>query len=127
MKTVIKNIAELVQTEKKVKKWVAGKDMNTIHTIKDAFLEFEDGIITGFGSMDEWKGIDDWNQTTVMDAEGGVVFPSYCDSHTHLVFADYREAEFVDRIKGLTYQEIAKKGGGILNSAKKLQTTSDIT
>ncbi len=125
MKTVIKNIAELIQTEKEAQTWVAGKDMKSINTIKNAFLEFEDGIITDFGSMEEWKGIEDWNNTEIVDAEGGMVFPTYCDSHTHLVFADYRESEFVDRINGLSYQEIAKKGGGILNSVNKLRKLSE--
>ena len=125
MKTIIKNIAELVQTEDKPKKWIAGSDMNSINTIKDAFIEIQDGIITSFGSMDSWQGIADWNNTEIIDAEGGMVFPTYCDSHTHLVFATSREEEFVDRIKGLSYQEIAKKGGGILNSANKLQETTE--
>ena len=125
MKTIIKNIAELVQTEDKARKWVAGSDMKSINTIKDAFVEIQDGIITSFGSMDSWKGITDWNNTEIIDAEGGMVFPTYCDSHTHLVFATSREEEFVDRIKGLSYQEIAKKGGGILNSANKLQETTE--
>ena len=125
MKTVIKNIAELIQTEDTPRKWVAGSDMKSISTIKDAFVEIEDGIITAFGSMDQWKGVEDWNNTEIIDAEGGMVFPTYCDSHTHLVFAANRESEFVDRINGLSYQEIAEKGGGILNSAKKLQNTTE--
>ena len=125
MKTVIKNIAELIQTEKEPKKWVAGSDMNTINTIKDAFIEIDEGLISDFGSMDDWSGIHDWNNTEIIDAEGGMVFPTYCDSHTHLVFAESREKEFQDRINGLSYQEIAEKGGGILNSAKKLQNTSE--
>ena len=125
MKTVIKNISELVQTEETPKKWVAGADMNKLNTIKDAFVEIGDGIITDFGSMDVWRGIDDWNNTEIIDAEGGMVFPTYCDSHTHLVFAASREGEFVDRINGLSYEDIAKRGGGILNSAEKLQNTSE--
>ena len=125
MKTVIKNIAELIQTEDKARKWVAGDDMKNISSIKDAFVEIEEGIITAFGSMDDWTGIDDWNNTEIIDAEGGMVFPTYCDSHTHLVFAASREGEFVDRINGLTYAEIAKRGGGILNSAEKLQNASE--
>jgi len=125
MKTVIKNIAELIQTEESPRKWVAGKDMSKINTIKDAFVEVENGIITLFGSMEEWEGIEDWNNTEIIDAEGGMVFPTYCDSHTHLVFAASRESEFVDRINGLSYSEIAHKGGGILNSAEKLQNTSE--
>jgi imidazolonepropionase len=75
--------------------------------------------------MDEWMGISDWNNTNIIDAEGGMVFPSYCDSHTHLVFNGSREEEFNDRIKGLTYQEIADNGGGILNSAKKINEISE--
>ena len=125
MKIVIKNIAELIQTESTPKKWVAGADMKNISTIKDAFVEIENGIITGFGSMNNWSGIDNWSNTEIIDAEGGMIFPTFCDSHTHLVFAASREEEFVDRIKGLSYQEIAKKGGGILNSAEKLQNASE--
>ena len=125
MKTVIKNISELVQVEYNPKKWVAGSDMDSVETIQDAFVEMEDDRITAFGSMNEWMGIDDWNNTEVIDAEGGMVFPSYCDSHTHLVFAANREGEFVDRINGLTYEEIANRGGGILNSARKLQAASE--
>ena len=125
MKTVIKNIAELVQTEETARKWVAGNDMKNLSTIKDAFVEFENGIITAFGSMDNWTGIDDWNNTEIIDAEGGMVFPTYCDSHSHLVFAESREDEFVDRINGLSYEEISNRGGGILNSAKKLQKSSE--
>ena len=125
MKIVIKNIAELIQTEENPKKWVAGKDMAYINTIKDAFVEIENGIITLFGSMEDWAGIEDWNNTEIIDAEGGMVFPTYCDSHTHLVFAESREGEFVDRINGLSYTEIAQKGGGILNSAEKLQNASE--
>ena len=125
MKTVIKNITELIQTEDTPRKWVAGRDMKNIRTIKDAFIEIVDGIITAFGSMDQWKGVEDWNNTEIIDAEGGMVFPTYCDSHTHLVFSSSREDEFVDRINGLSYQEIAEKGGGILNSAEKLQNTTE--
>ncbi|MDP7568222.1 MAG: imidazolonepropionase [Flavobacteriales bacterium] len=125
MKIVIKNISELIQTEKTPRKWVAGKDMKNINTIKNAFVEIEKGIITSFGSMDSWTGIDDWNNIEIIDAEGGMVFPTYCDSHTHLVFAASREAEFVDRINGLSYAEIAKRGGGILNSAEKLQNATE--
>ena len=125
MKSVIKNIAELIQTEESPRKWVAGKEMSEISTIKDAFIEYENGIITSFGSMLDWKGIENWNNTEIIDAEGGMVFPSYCDSHTHLVFAASREGEFVDRINGVSYEEIAKKGGGILNSAEKLQNTTE--
>ena len=125
MKTLIKNISELVQVEYQIRKWVSGSEMSKIDTIKDGFIEIQDGIITAFGSMDQWTGIDDWNNTEIIDANGGMVFPSYCDSHTHLVFAGNRENEWVQRIKGASYEDIAKNGGGILNSAKKLQETSE--
>ena len=125
MKTVIKNISELVQVEHQIRKWVSGSEMSKIDTIKDGFIEIQDGIITAFGSMDQWTGIDDWNNTEIIDANAGMVFPSYCDSHTHLVFAENRENEWEQRIKGASYEDIAKNGGGILNSAKKLQETSE--
>jgi imidazolonepropionase len=125
MKTVIKNIAQLVQVEHQIRKWVSGSEMSKIDTIKDGFIEIQDGIITAFGSMDQWTGIDDWNNTEIIDANGGMVFPSYCDSHTHLVFAGNRENEWEQRIKGASYEDIAKNGGGILSSAKKLQETSE--
>ncbi len=99
--------------------------MNSLHTISNAYLEIENGLITDYGNMDQWKGIDDWNKTNIIDAENGMVFPSYCDSHTHLVFAESRENEFNDRINGLSYQEIANNGGGILNSAKKIDEISE--
>ena len=125
MKTVIKNISELVQVEHQIRKWVSGSEMSKIDTIKDGFIEIQDGVITAFGSMEQWTGIDDWNNTEIIDANGGMVFPSYCDSHTHLVFAGNRENEWEQRIKGSSYEDIAKNGGGILNSAKKLQETSE--
>ena len=125
MKKVIKNIHTIIQIEEKKRKFVSGFEMNNMQTIHDGFIEIEDGIITNFGSMDDWLGIDDWNNTEIIDAENGMVFPSYCDSHTHLVFASSREEEWVQRINGVSYEEIAHSGGGILNSAKKLQNTSE--
>ncbi len=125
MKVLIKNIAELVQVEQEIREKVSGKEMNHLSTVKDAFLCMEDGIITDFGSMNNWPGIENWNHTQVIDAEGGMVFPSWVDSHSHLVFAASREAEFVDRINGLSYEEIANKGGGILNSANQLTHTTE--
>ena len=125
MKVVVKNIAELVQVETTIQEKVSGAAMKNLATIKDAFLCMEDGLITDFGTMDNWTGIDDWNNTEVVDAEGGMVFPSWIDSHSHLVFGGTREGEFVDRINGLTYEEIANRGGGILNSAAKLAEASE--
>ena len=125
MKIVIKNINQLVQVEHNIKKWVAGSDMKQLEVITDAFVEIEDGIITGFGCMDDWMGIDNWNETEIIDANNGVVLPTFCDSHSHLVFAGNRETEWQQRLQGLSYEDIAYSGGGILNSAKKLQDTSE--
>ncbi|MDG2139192.1 MAG: imidazolonepropionase [Flavobacteriales bacterium] len=125
MKTVIKNISKLIQTESKLIKFKAGHEMSKLNTIEDAYIEIKEGRITEFGSMDNWKGISDWNNTTIIDAEDGMVFPSFCDSHTHLVYPKSRENEFNDRINGLSYEEIAKNGGGILNSAKTTQEISE--
>ena len=125
MKVVIKNIAELVQVEDHIQEKVSGSSMKKLGTIKDAFLFMEDGIIKDFGPMENWQIIDDWNNTEVIDADGGMVFPSWVDSHSHLVFAGTREREFVDRINGISYEEIANRGGGILNSAKKLSQTNE--
>ncbi len=125
MKKIITNIAEIIQVEKNPRKWVSGKDMNNIDTMKDAFIEITNEKITNIGSMSNWTNNLDLNNIEIIDAKGGTVFPTYCDSHTHLVFAENRENEFVDRINNLSYEEIAKRGGGILNSAKRLQNTSE--
>ncbi len=122
---LIKNIKELVQVLEPLVKKLSGKEMANLSTIKNAWLAIEDDLIVGFGKMEDWEGISDWTNLEVIDATGKMVFPTWCDSHTHLVYASSREEEFVDRIKGLTYQEIAAKGGGILNSAKKLQTKTE--
>ena len=127
MITIIKNIAEIVQVERTIQSWVAGKDMSQIETIKNGFIEIDNGIISNFGSMESWKGIEDWNNTEIIDANGGMVFPTYCDSHTHIVFFGNREKEWVQRINGASYTEIANSGGGILNSAKQLQNSSEST
>ncbi|MEZ4965043.1 MAG: imidazolonepropionase [Saprospiraceae bacterium] len=118
---LIRNIKTLVQAEVNPRKVVKGADMAIVPTIHDAYLLMENGRITGFGVMDTCPERAD----EVMDASGRMVFPSWCDSHTHLVFATSREEEFVDRIRGLSYEEIARRGGGILNSARRLQETSE--
>ena len=119
----MQNIKELVQVDPNKRLWVAGKSMAAIQTIKNAFLVVKNEQITDFGPMEKLRQADFEADDLIMeiDCSGRMVFPSYCDSHTHLVFAATRENEFVDRIKGLTYQEIAQRGGGILNSAKMLQ------
>jgi imidazolonepropionase len=95
--------------------------MNNLPVIYNAFLALEDGEVIAYGPMTEWEGIIDWRDLEVIDADGKFVLPAFCDSHTHTVFAKTREDEFVDRIKGLSYEEIALNGGGILNSAGRLQ------
>ncbi len=125
MKLLIKNIKSLVQILPDNGYPVAGEDMKTITHLDDAWLAIEEDLITGYGSMSDWEGISDWTNLQVVDAEGKFVFPSWCDSHTHLVFAGSREGEFVDRINGLSYEDIAARGGGILNSSKRLQEASE--
>ena len=125
MRILIKNIKGLVGTYDANTQFVRGKQMNQLPTLENAFLAIEDGEIALFGSMDDWGGITDWRNLEVIDAEGRFVLPAWCDSHSHLVFAASRELEFEDRIKGLTYEEIASRGGGILNSAAKLAEMSE--
>lgn len=122
MKIILENIKELVQVDPMQRLWVAGKSMSEMQTIKNAYLVIQDELIEDFGPMENLPDSDFETDDLVMeiDCAGKMVFPSYCDSHTHLVFAATREGEFVDRIKGLTYEEIAERGGGILNSVKRL-------
>lgn len=127
MRLILQNIKELVQVDTKNRLWVAGKSMAEVQHINNAFLIVQDECIESFGPMDMLQPFEFEADDFIMeiDCSGKMVLPSYCDSHTHLVFAATREKEFVDRIKGLTYEEIAKNGGGILNSAVKLQQMSE--
>ncbi|MET3025845.1 imidazolonepropionase [Flavobacterium sp. UW10123] len=122
MITLITNIQELLQVRETSIAKVSGSEMANLPTIKNAFLVLKDNLIEDFGSMDNLPKI---NADKTIDATGKVVLPSWCDSHTHIVYAGNREQEFVDRINGLSYEEIANRGGGILNSAKKLNETSE--
>lgn len=122
MITLIKNIQELLQVRETSIAKVSGAEMAILPTIKNAFLILKNDLIHDFGSMDNLPEI---NADTIIDATGKVILPSWCDSHTHIVYAGNREQEFVDRINGFTYEEIANRGGGILNSAKKLNETSE--
>jgi imidazolonepropionase len=121
VKLLIKNIKSLINIEEQPRKWVAGADMQKLHTLENAFLLMEDDKITGFGKMDTCPPDAD----KVIDATGKMVFPSFCDSHTHLVYAGSREIEYGDKIRGLSYEEIAERGGGIVNSGKLLNETSE--
>ena len=122
MTTLIINIKELLQVRETGIAKVSGAEMAILPTIKNAFLLVKDNLIADFGVMDNVPQI---GADKVIDATGKIVLPSWCDSHTHIVYAGNREQEFVDRINGLTYEEIANRGGGILNSAKKLNETSE--
>ena len=124
-KILIKNIKGLVQYGENLPSVRKGKEMKELPILENAFLALEDGVIVAYGLMSDWGGIDDWRDLEVIDADGKYVLPAFCDSHTHTVFANSREEEFVDRINGLTYEEIAIKGGGILNSARRLAEMSE--
>ena len=121
MRLVIKNIGSLLLAENDPGKWIAGKDMAEATALKDAWLVVEEDIIGCFGTGEVIPFSDD----EILDAKGGHVMPAFCDSHTHLVYAGSREKEYEDKIKGLSYEQIAKRGGGILNSARLLQETSE--
>jgi len=122
MTTLFINIKELIQVRELSEDKVYGKDMGVLPIIKNAFMLIKGHTIIDFGSMDN---LDIRKADKVVDLTGKLVLPTWCDSHTHIVYADSREDEFVDRIKGLSYHEIAEKGGGILNSAKKLQDKTE--
>lgn len=126
MKLLLENIKELVQVEEEPFEFRAGKEMATVKTIKNAYIIIRDEIIEDFGPMsalmDRYR---DDDLLIEIDCSNRLVYPSFCDSHTHLVYPAPREKEFVDRIKGLTYEEIAKNGGGILNTAKRLHEMSE--
>ncbi len=124
-RVLIKNIKELLQVGESIPSVIKGKNMDTVPSIANAFVAMEHGEIIAYGPMNELDGIDDWRNLEIVDGDGRYVFPAFCDSHTHTVFARSREEEFVDRIKGLSYEEIAAKGGGILNSARRLNEMSE--
>ncbi len=120
---LITHIKGLVQVRDQSLRKVSGKEMANLPILQDAYLTISQGLIHSFGAMKELSP--NIKATTVINATGRFVFPSFVDSHTHLVFAASREEEFVMKIKGATYEEIAARGGGILNSAKKLQSLSE--
>jgi imidazolonepropionase len=122
MTTLITNIQELLQIRDASIRKVSGSEMAVLPSIKNAYLLIENDLIADFGLMENCPKI---NADETIDATGKVVLPAWCDSHTHIVYAGNRIQEFVDRINGLSYEEIANRGGGILNSAKKLNETSE--
>ena len=124
MATLITNIQQLVNIREQ-SKLLRGEELAHLPSIENAFLLIDDGLIAGYGHMYELEIKVPQLPKDIYDAHGSIILPCWCDSHTHLVFAGSRENEFVDKIKGLSYAEIAAKGGGILNSAKKLHETSE--
>ncbi|HZW78734.1 MAG TPA: imidazolonepropionase [Flavobacteriaceae bacterium] len=122
MNLLLINIKELLQVRNDAPVMLSGTEMRNLPTLKNAWLYISGGIIQDYGTMDKLPEHEDFK---TIDCKGKIVLPTWCDSHTHLVYAGNREQEFVDRINGLTYQEIAARGGGIINSAKKLQQTEE--
>jgi imidazolonepropionase len=122
MSILIINIKELLQVRESNVLKVSGSEMKVLPTIKNAYLLIEDDTIVDYGSMTDNI---EFRADTIIDAKGKMVLPAWCDSHTHIVYAGHREQEFVDRINGLSYEEIANRGGGILNSAATLNDTSE--
>ncbi|RMG81740.1 MAG: imidazolonepropionase, partial [Bacteroidetes bacterium] len=124
-KLLLKNIKQLVGLHPAETHILKGKEMDNLPVLNDAWLAVEDGVVVDYGEMSQFPGISDWTDLEVLDCEDRLVIPAYIDSHTHLVFASWREKEFEDRIHGLTYEQIAERGGGILNSAKKVQQATE--
>lgn len=123
MKTILTNIKQLLQIRSLETKKVSGIEMNSLPLLENAFLIIQNDSIIDYGLMQNLPNI---VSDQIIDCTDRIVLPTWCDSHTHLVYAGNREQEFVDRINGLSYEEIANRGGGILNSAKKLNQTSEI-
>ena len=119
---LVKNIGRIVGIQPEGRLRICGAEMDRLETLDNAWLLAEGERIAAFGCMESLDGV---APDEVVDAEGGMLFPSFCDSHTHLVYAGSREQEFLDKIHGLSYEEIARRGGGILNSADRLHETSE--
>src|SRR6185436_13419271 len=130
MSLLFKNIKSLVGVRRSETKVLKGDELKNLPAINDAWLYAEDGKIMEFGAMEDFSSQfapdnRDNSELEEIDATGKFLLPCFCDSHTHLVFADWREEEFVYKIQGMSYEEIAARGGGILNSAMKLNETSE--
>ncbi len=127
MNKIINNIGILAGIDEEKKERICGNAMDTMHCINNAWLWIKDDRIAGYGPMESWKNLpsEALKDAEIINTEGGAVLPSFCDSHTHLVYAGSREQEFVDKIHGLSYAEIARRGGGILNSADRLHEMTE--
>ena len=124
MRTVVVNIKTLACVDTDPKERLQGEEMAGMPTIDNAYLLMDQGRITAYGRMDEWEAAG-MHADLEVDAEGGMVLPAWCDPHTHIVYAGSREGEFVDKIRGMGYEEIARRGGGILNSADRLHACAE--
>ena len=125
IRLLIKNIKTLVQVREADVMKVSGKDMKALPCIDNAWMAVDNGIIADYGPMEDFPGIEDWKGLEIIDCEGKLILPCYADSHTHIVYAGNREGEFVDRINGLSYEAIFERGGGILNSAKRVHAATE--
>lgn len=123
MRLLVENIAKIVGVDRSGRLRAAGAEMDRAETIDDGWVLADGGRIAAFGTRAELPA--DLRVDERVDARGGMLFPSFCDSHTHLVYAGSREQEFLDKIRGLSYEEIARRGGGILNSADRLHATTE--
>lgn len=124
-KLLLKNIKQLTGVYEQAPERLCGSEMRNLPCIEDAWLAVEDGKIAAYGDMTSFPGIADWKNLEIVDCSGQIILPCFADSHTHIVYAGNREQEFIDRINGLTYEEIAARGGGILNSVKKLRACTE--
>ena len=122
MRLIIKNIGILAGIDESGRSRVTGSEMKHLERKENAYIIIEDGIIKSYGSM---TTLPEGGADEEIDAKGGAVLPAFCDSHTHIVYSGSRELEFVDKINGLSYEEIARRGGGILNSADRLHTATE--
>jgi imidazolonepropionase len=123
MRKLFRNIHQLYTVSAHSRLFKAGKEMQDAGLISNAWMSIQDGNIEGVGGMDTCPSASEFQE--VVECKNRIVFPGYCDSHTHIIFAATREGEFVDKIRGLSYEEIAKRGGGILNSAARLRATTE--
>lgn len=122
MRTILKNIGQIVGIDESGRERIMGSEMKKLETIENAYVVMEDGLIADYGKMNE---LPEGRYDEETDARGGIVTPAFCDSHTHIVYAGSREIEYIDKINGLSYEEIAKRGGGILNSVDRLREATE--
>ena len=124
MNLLFTNIKSLVGVRPLETKILKGKELKELPSIENAWLHVKDGKIAAYGQLGSSEHFKIEGAEKI-DCTGKFILPCWCDSHTHLVFADWRQEEFVYKIHGMSYEEIASRGGGILNSAKKMETAGE--